>query len=298
MMSSTQLALNAPYPHKSLLFDRDGADRFGARLRHNSGNHLVNTTDVVQSGIKALRYHQVYSMLRGWIFDGTYPPGTKLPPEGELCERLGVSRITSRKALDLLVNEGLVVRVQGKGTYVSEDMREAPSVGDMEQLIERANQLAATSKVVDVKIREIEADEDTRRDLVLEKGAMVREITFVRTVDGKPRGYRQSFYPLDVAPGITAEEIRSQPMAAVLERHGVEISAVDQLVGAGLADTHKAMVLNTTVGAPLVRLRLVLLDKNKRPIERSTRYYLAESFEYHLYLTRKTGLNTDNINHI
>lgn len=258
----------------------------------------MNTTDVAQSGIRALRYHQVYSILRGWIFDGTYPPGSKLPPEGELCERLGVSRITSRKALDLLVNEGLVVRAQGKGTYVSEDMREAPSVGDMEQLIERANRLTATSKIVDVKIREVEADEDTRRDLDLEKGAMVREITFVRTVDGKPTGYRQSFFPIDIAPGITADEIRSQSMADVLKKHGVEISAADQLVGASLADSHKAMVLDTTVGAPLVRLRLILLDDSKRPIERSTRYYLADRFEYHLYLTRKTGLSTSNINHI
>src|SRR3546814_11933994 len=75
----------------------------------------VNSSEVVRDSIKALRYHQVYSILRGWIFDGTYPAGAKLPPEGELCERLGVSRITSRKALDLLVSEGLVRRVQGKG---------------------------------------------------------------------------------------------------------------------------------------------------------------------------------------
>src|SRR3546814_12958826 len=95
----------------------------------------VNSSEVVRDSIKALRYHQVYSILRGWIFDGTYPAGAKLPPEGELCERLGVSRITSRKALDLLVSEGLVRRVQGKGTFVASELNGAPPDGVSEQWI-------------------------------------------------------------------------------------------------------------------------------------------------------------------
>lgn len=251
-------------------------------------------SEVVRDNIKALRYHQVYSLLRGWIFDGTYPAGSKLPPEGELCERLGVSRITSRKALDMLVGEGLVVRVQGKGTYVAKDLPGMPSVGDMEHLIRKVTRLTARSKVVDIKIREVEADAETCRDLDLKAGSTVREITFVRTVEGKPTGYRHSYMPLDVAPEITASEIRAKPMLTLLEDHGVEISAADQLIGASLADTQKAMLLDATVGEPLVRIRLVLYDKDKRPVERSTRYYLADRYEHRVYLTRKGGMSESN----
>ncbi|MBB5707075.1 GntR family transcriptional regulator [Sphingopyxis panaciterrulae] len=255
----------------------------------------VNSSEVVRDSIKALRYHQVYSILRGWIFDGTYPAGAKLPPEGELCERLGVSRITSRKALDLLVSEGLVRRVQGKGTFVASELNGAPTVGDMEQLIHRVARASSRSKVVDVKIREVIGDPDICRDLDIDEGGKVREIGFVRTLDGKPTGYRQSYLPLDVAPGITPDEIRRKPMLQVFEDHGVRISAADTLVGACLADTQKAMILDTTVGVPLVRIRLILLDEDKRPIERSTRYYLADYYEHHLYLTRSAGLNASNL---
>src|SRR3546814_15911555 len=79
----------------------------------------VNSSEVVRDSIKALRHHQVYSILREWIFDGTYPAGAKLPSEGDLCDRLGVSRITSRQALDLLVREGPVRRVRGQGPFVA-----------------------------------------------------------------------------------------------------------------------------------------------------------------------------------
>lgn len=251
-------------------------------------------TGVVRDSIKALRYHQVYSLLRGWIFDGTYGAGAKLPPEGELCERLGVSRITSRKALDMLVSEGLVTRVQGKGTYVAKDLPGMPSVGDMGHLIRKVTRLTARSKVVDIRIREVDADAETARDLHLKTGAKVREITFVRTVEGRPTGYRHSFMPLDVAPDITEDEIRTKPMLMVLENNGIDISAADQLIGASLADTQKAMLLDTTVGEPLVRIRLVLYDKDKRPIERSTRYYLADRYEHRIYLTRKDGMSDSN----
>lgn len=251
----------------------------------------MSSSESVRDSIKALRYHQVYSILRGWIFDGTYPAGSKLPPEGELCERLGVSRITSRKALDLLVSEGLVVRVQGKGTFVTSESNAAPTVGDMDQLIHRVTRASARSKVIDVQIREVVGSPEICRDLAVRKGSKVREISFVRTFDGKPTGYRQSFLPLDVAPGITAEEVRRKPMLQVFEDHGVTITAADTLVGACLADTRKAMILDTTVGVPLVRIRLVLFDDQKRRIERSTRYYLADYYEHHLYLTRSAGLN-------
>jgi GntR family transcriptional regulator len=245
--------------------------------------------EAVRESIKALRYHQVYSMIRGWIFDGTYPPGSKLPPEGELCKEFGVSRITSRKAIDLLVMEGLLSRVQGKGTYVAQDLGSAPNIGDMEQLMRKTARLAKKSRIDEVKVREVVADEETARDLKLRKGAKVREFSFVRQVEGRPTGYRISYVPMDVAPQIVPDELKTQQMLTVLEKHGVEVAGANQLIGATLADTQKAMLLDTTVGAPLVRIRLITIDADGRPVERSTAFYLADRYEHHVYLTRKAG---------
>lgn len=246
----------------------------------------MSASEAVNDGIKALRYHQVYSVIRGWIFDGTYGPGAKLPAEGELCAKFGVSRITSRKAIDLLVAEGLLTRSQGKGTFVAEDIGGAPNIGDMDQLIRKTTRLAKKSKITEVRIREVRAEEDVCRDLSLRKGSKVREISFVRTVDGAPTGYRISYMPLDVAPDIGIEELKTDQMLTILERHGVLISGARQLIGASLADPKKATLLNTYVGAPLVRIRLIVQDEDGRAVERSTAYYLAERYEHHVYLTR------------
>ncbi len=248
--------------------------------------------DSAEPGIRPLRYHQVYSVIRGWIFDGAYAPGSRLPAEGELCERFNVSRITSRKAIDLLVAEGLLSRVQGKGTYVSDDIGAAPNIGDMDQLIRKTSRLAKKSRVNNVRIREVIADDETCRDLQIRKGSKVRETSFVRTVDSKPTGYRISYTPLDVAPAISAEEVKGETMLQLFEKHGVAVSGARQLIGACLADPNLATQLEAPVGAPLVRIRLIVLDDENRAIERSTAYYLADRYEHHVYLTRNSIRNT------
>ena len=64
-------------------------------------------------------YHQLYQILRDEIVRGEWQPGDMIPPESELTERYGISRTTVRQVLDLLVNEGLIYRQQGRGTFVA-----------------------------------------------------------------------------------------------------------------------------------------------------------------------------------
>lgn len=240
----------------------------------------------IDVNIKAPRYHQVYSAIRGWIFDATYPPGAQLPPESELCRVFGVSRITSRKAIDLLVQEGLLHRVQGKGTFVSDDLGSAPNIGDMEQLIRKTQRLAKKSRVGNIEIKEVAGDEETCRDLKVPTGSRLKAISYVRYMEDKPIGCRFSYIPVDRGIEITPKDLKHRQMLAVLEEKGVKISGVHQLLGACLADPLKASLLQTTVGAPLVRIRLIVLDDSARPVERSTAFYLADRYEHHVFLTR------------
>ena len=249
----------------------------------------VAVQSLIDESIKSPRYHQVYSLLKGWVFDGTYPPGSKLPAEFELCTTFGVSRITTRKAIDMLAAEKLLIRIQGKGTYVTEDLADAPNQGDMEQLIRKTTRLARNSKVKSVEIKEVTADEQTRTDLDLPEGSQVQQISFVRHSGGAPVGYRVAYVRGDLGLNFTVEELKKEQMLSLLEKKGVKISGADQLLGASLADSRKASLLNTTVGAPLVRIRLVVFDDCRMPIERSTAYYLAERYEHHVYLSRSSG---------
>jgi len=250
-------------------------------------------TPFINELTKAPRYHQVYALLKGWIYDGTFPPGSKLPAESELCETFGVSKITTRKAIDMLASEKLLVRVQGKGTYVTEDLADAPNLGDMEQLIRKTRKLAQKSSVENVEIKEIIADEEVVADLALEAGEHVQKISFVRYMDGRPIGYRIAFVPSRSGLNFTVDEIKKNQMLTLLEKKGVRISGADQLIGACLADTTKASLLKTTVGAPLVRIRLVVFNDQGKPIEASTGFYLADRYQHHIYLTRSPDRRDD-----
>lgn len=236
--------------------------------------------------MRPLRYQAVYSALRGWIMDGTYSPGSRLPPESVLCETLGVSKITTTKALNLLVQEKLLVRIQGKGTFVVDDLALSIGVGDMDQLMRRTERLHYHSKVGHVEIKKVVADDQICSDLQIAPGSEVQEVSYVRFIDGAPVGYRTSCVPMKPQLKITEQDVSGRPLYLMLEKRGVPISGAHHIVGACLADAHKAALLNIVVGAPLVRIRLIVLDDNAEPIERSTAYYLADRYEHHVYLAR------------
>lgn len=246
-----------------------------------------HATDTVGESQKLPRYYQVYLTLRDWIHNGNYRSGTKLPTESELCETFGVSRITVRKAVDLLVTDKLVRREQGRGTFVTGNDATPPLTGDMGQLLKRLDALAQRSEVRDVAVSQLIADEDTRLDLNLEAGADVTCVSLVRVLQGKTIGRSRTYFPADLDVEIIADEINSFSMVSVLDRNGIEIISADQVIGATLADMQDATVLGCTVGTPLVRIRLIVFDKNYRPVERHDAVYLADFYQHRIHLVRE-----------
>jgi len=237
--------------------------------------------------ISAHRYYQVYSLVREWIYEGLYAPGAKLPSEAELCRSFGVSRITARKAVELLVRENLVVSLQGKGTFVVEDLADAHTLGDMDQLIRKVERLGRQSEIRDATIEEMPGSDATCRDLALKRGAPVYRASRVRHFDGEPIGAIVTFVPVDLGITFSLDEISSDPILTLLEAKGLKISGADQLVGATLADTRIASVLKINIGAPIVRIRMVVFDVANRPVERMISYYRADRYHHHTVLGRK-----------
>lgn len=245
--------------------------------------------DISAQALHRPRYIKVYATIRDWISQGTYRTGSQLPTESELCGLFQVSRITTRKAVDMLVDEGLVTRQPGRGTFVVDDLADAPVTGDMEQLLRKVQRLDNNTQIVDTALEEVVADAATAKDLALESGSHVLRATHLRLLDGQPIGYVEAFVPADLGLRFTASEIRQHPLLILLERKGIKVSAADQLIGAALADTRMARMLGTTVGAPLVKIQLIVFDDSQRPVERMVAWYRADHYQHHVYLTRKPG---------
>lgn len=242
----------------------------------------------MDQAVKSPRYITVYATIRDWIYQGTYKPGSQLPTEGELCQLFGVSRITTRKAVDMLVDEALVVRQPGRGTFVVEDLADAPITGDMEQLLRKVERLGKNTRILRPEIQQVVADEETRRDLGLKEGVTVQRASHVRLLNREPIGYVVTYIPADLEVRFDLNELNESPMLTLLERKGVDVASCDQVIGATLADARLAALLNTSIGAALVHVRLVVFDSRRRPVERLVAWYRADHYHHHVHLTRKS----------
>jgi GntR family transcriptional regulator len=240
----------------------------------------------VDPALRAPMYAQVYTSLREWIYEGFYAPGSQLPPESELCALFGVSRITTRQAIDLLVDERLVTRHQGRGTFVAADVASAPVRSDMDQLLRKVKRLGSSTRIRDASIEDHVADDDTVRDLALAAGARVIVASHVRLLGDVPIGYIVTYVPKDLQLDFDLRELNRNPMLTLLERKGISIAGADQFIGATLADNRLARLLETDVGAPLVSVRLVVVDARRRRVERLLAYYRADHYTHHAWLGR------------
>ncbi|NKB45750.1 MAG: GntR family transcriptional regulator [Alphaproteobacteria bacterium] len=245
------------------------------------------TADSITESQKLPRYYQVYLTLRDWIHNGNYRSGTQLPTESELCETFGVSRITIRKAVDLLAADKLVQREQGRGTFVTGNDATPPLTGDMGQVLKRIDSLAQRSEARNVSITRQVADAETQLDLRLEDGVEVTCVSLVRVLQGKVIGRSKTYFPSALGVDVAAEEVNALSLVSILEQKGVDILSADQLIGATLADMQDANVLGCAVGTPLVRIRLIVFDTNYQPVERHDAVYLADFYQHRIHLVRE-----------
>jgi GntR family transcriptional regulator len=241
---------------------------------------------LVDQGIKLPRYLQVYTTLYQWVSQGVYPAGNRFESEAQLCDMFGVSRITIRKALDMLTKEGLLFRIQGKGTFVREDYVNTVVQLNMEQRISSARTLARDGKIKELLISQRIACESTRANLKLPLGSSVDYVSYVRTVSNEPIGFIEGWFRSDLDIKITSDVIASSTMLTILEDQGVMLSGIDHLVGASLADPKLAELLGIKIGSPLVSLKMVMLDNQHNPVECVQAVFRSDKYEHHMFMSR------------
>src|SRR5256885_2503133 len=153
-----------------------------------------------QSGLPL--YHQIHHLLRHRILSGEYPAGSKIPSEHELCDELAVSRVTVRDALRELVRAELLVKVHGKGAFVTVDtprrLQTVKYAGFLEDLQERVLKLTVT----DVEMKTVTAAADISEALGLEAGADIVRIRRLRHIDGEPFSFTVNYPPVEIGARI------------------------------------------------------------------------------------------------
>jgi len=238
-----------------------------------------------QSGLPL--YHQIHHLLRHRILSGEYPAGSKIPSEHELCDELGVSRVTIRDALRELVRAELLVKVHGKGAFVTVDtprrLQTVKYTGFLEDLQERVLKLTVT----DVESKRVRAAADIASALGLTAGDEILQLRRVRHIDHEPLSFTVNYLPLEIGERIRPKELYSIPLLKILQvKLGIQIVRAQETIDAVPADPEVAHRLGITVLHPVMHMRRVMFTTRDRPFEVVETFYRADKYHYSVNLVR------------
>jgi GntR family transcriptional regulator len=197
-------------------------------------------------------YRQVKDVLIRRIADGVWAAGGALPSEPDIATDLGVSHGTVRKALDELAAENLVVRRQGKGTYVVRHDEERILFQFFKLVPDSGERRFPDSRILGVETHG--ADADAARILGLRKGARVVAIERVRMLDGAVCIFERITLPRALFPGIDKRDLPNNLYELYRAEFGVTITRSSERLKAVAAGRPEAKHLGVAIGAPLLAI--------------------------------------------
>lgn len=225
-------------------------------------------------------YVQIAESLLNRIESGDLAPGDRLPPERDLSERLGVNRMTVRRALRNLEDQGLLSRRQGDGTYVAEPKieRQASRLVSFTRGMRRRG-LTPGTRLVSVELRPIEAS--LARSLRLPVGAPLHDILRLRLLNQEPVILERYLIPAARFPALERFDLEARSIYEILEtEYGVPIRRARQSLEPVVAREFEAGLLRIRLGAPLMLERRTGFDPRGEPVEHGRDLYRGDRFRF------------------
>ena len=213
-------------------------------------------------------YQQVIDLLRGRISDGTWRPDEALPSEGRLAAELGVSQGTVRKALDELASQHLVVRRQGRGTFVAAHSADTALFHFFHLVDADGARQLPESALLDCRRGIAGAAEAAA--LRLQPGALVLRIDRRRSIGGEPTIVERIVVPQTLFPDLDSPG--GDPLPNTLydlyqRRYGVTVGRATEKLRAVVARPEEATQLGVSTGSPLLEIDRLAFDLEDRPVE-------------------------------
>jgi DNA-binding GntR family transcriptional regulator len=235
---------------------------------------------------------QAVNLINSQIEDGTLRPGSRLPPERELCLQLGISRVTLRKALNKLVEDGVLKALHGRGWYVADRDAMAPRKewpNNLESFSETAARLGltATSRVLRAEVSPASLDE--AEPLLIVAGTPVFHLERVRLLNGVPIAIDLTQIPVSLAPGLAEADFTTASLFEVLFEANVRPLRADATIEAREADADSAALLEIEPGKPVLVMKQTALDSAERPLFSSTIRYAGDRYRLRTFFARTSG---------
>jgi GntR family transcriptional regulator len=232
-------------------------------------------------------YERVESVLADDIADGSLPPEAQLPLEDGLVDRFKVSRTTVRKAIQNLVERGLVEVSRGKGTFVTQP-KITQELTELTGFVEEMQALGRTptARLLDKCI--MAADEAVAHHLALAPGTLVVRLRRVRLADGVAMSFDETYLPRELGEKVAENDLEAKPVFALLEgKYGTPLVEADYKLEAAAADPGVAQALQVSAGSTIVLIERTSYTTGNRPVDYERLHYRGDLIRFVTRLARR-----------
>lgn len=231
-------------------------------------------------------YARLRDEIRSAILDGKLRAHDRLPSENELSMAHGVSRITVRQALGDLQKEGLIVRLQGKGAFVSHP-RASQSLNRLEGLGEALSDDGQAVNSKRLSMKRLRGRSDVCSQLELPPASEVYQLMTLRYLDREPLSVNCSYYPLPLGERMARLDLSGRDVIEAIESDlGLKVAQAQLEISAAAMPRREARWLHAVEGEPALLVHRVLYDELKHPMQIETATYRSDTFSYKLSLSR------------
>jgi len=226
------------------------------------------------------RYIRIRESLRKRILDGQYCPGEQIPSEPQLAQEFRVSRGTVEKAIRGLVEEGLLIREQGRGTFVAPPRLESTHFR-LSTFAEEAQRLGVTPSTRLVRSHLLRADEELASELHLPVGTRVIEIVRLHLADGEPIVYEKRQLAYDLCPQLLEEDLEQSSLHnLLLYKYHIPLVKARFTIHAVSLQGEAAQLLGVTAGQPGFAVERITFRTGSEPAVRMLQLWRGDKFHF------------------
>ncbi|GGB39213.1 UTRA domain-containing protein [Virgibacillus dakarensis] len=225
-------------------------------------------------------YHQLKQIIIEDIESGKYETGEQLPTEMELCKKYGVSRITVRRAVSDLVDEKILYRKQGKGTFVSESKikRELISIGSFSDITTQSGKEPST-QILENKIKKPNGELCSLFKIMPEDNVL--ELKRLLSINGKPFIIETSYYPISRFPKLETYIGSNVSTYKILrDYYDVEINKAEKTLDVTLSDVEQSAIFECDLNSVMYLLRKTAYDTNNEVVHVSNSLILGSKVTF------------------
>lgn len=239
---------------------------------------------LVDRSSKSPIYEQLYRYIRKGIEEGTYKAGDIIPSEKEMQEQFGISRITVRRAISELENDGFVKKRRGAGTVVEQQK--------IERDLAVFNSFGGSARVkgdrpgsIILQFKTMEANVKVAEKLKIPCGEKVYFLKRLRMLNGRIIGLHMTYVRSDLGFALSQGDFDSNTsLYALLESRGINLGSADETMEARLSNSELRRELFLEKDQPVVYKERVTYDTDGQSIEFSQNTYIGEIYKYYIHI--------------